>query len=465
MPVLGAPLDFAKYEARNLRTHNLGSAPSTPLTGQMYYSTADNTLWWWDGTQWVSARGGAASVPPATTTTQGTIQLAGDLAGTATSPQIAPGVITDVDVAASNKDGAAGTPSLRTLGTGSTQAAAGNDVRFADSRPPSGAASGDLTGTYPSPQIAAGVIVDADVAAANKDGAVGTPSLRTIGTGAQQAMAGNTRLDTIAAPTGPVNHANQKITNLADPTAATDGATKQYVDNTVQGLNAKAAVFTATTANITLSGPQSIDSTAVVQGQRVLVKNQTTASQNGIYICQSAAWTRAPDANTWAELASAYVWVETGTANADTGWLCTVDAGFGTIESTAVTWVQFSGAGQITSGAGLTKTGNTLDVGQGAGITVNADSIQVATGGVTDAMLATPKAGYYSSATHGAGATITITQATHGCRATKGLLVQVQDEASGAVEWPDVVVAASGQVTVTYGASVVANSKRVTVIG
>ena len=464
MPTLGAALDFSKYEGRNFRGHQLGAAPASPVTGQLYYNTADNTLYWWDGTAWISARGGVTATPPATTSSLGTIQLAGDLAGTATSPQIAAGVITDAEVAAGNKDGAAATPSLRTLGTGATQAAPGNDPRFTDSRPPNGAASGDLTGTYPAPQIAAGVIVDADVAAANKDGAVGTPSLRTLGTGAQQAMAGNTRLDTITAPTTPVSLNSQRITNLADPTAATDGANKQYVDNISQGLDAKASVTVATTANITLSGPQAIDGTGVIQGNRVLVKNQTNPAENGIYVCQSGAWTRATDADAWAELVSAYVWVEVGTVNADTGWLCTVDAS-GTLGSTAVTWTQFSGAGQITSGAGLTKTGNTLDVGAGPGITVNADTIQVATGGVTDAMLATPKSGYYSSATHGAGATITIPQATHGCRATRGLLVQVQDEATGNVEIPDISVAANGTVTITYGAALTANTKRVTIAG
>src|SRR3954470_9145364 len=104
MPALGAPLDLAKYEARNLRAHILGTAPSAPVTGQMYYNSGDNTLYWWDGGAWVSARGGAASTPQATTSSQGTIQLAGDLAGTATSPQIAPGVLTDAEVAAANKD-------------------------------------------------------------------------------------------------------------------------------------------------------------------------------------------------------------------------------------------------------------------------------------------------------------------------------------------------------------------------
>src|SRR4029077_12973740 len=126
MPTLGNALDFAKYEARNIRGHQLGTAPSSPVTGQLYYNTADNTLYWWDGSQWVSARGGAAAIPPATASVLGTIQLAGDLAGTAASPQIAAGVITDADVNAANKDGAAGTPSMRTIGTGSQQAASGS---------------------------------------------------------------------------------------------------------------------------------------------------------------------------------------------------------------------------------------------------------------------------------------------------------------------------------------------------
>lgn len=433
MPTLGAALDFSKYEARNLRGHQLGAPPSSPVTGQMYYNTADNTLYWWDGTQWQSAKGGATATPPATTSTLGTIQLAGDLTGTATSPQ-----------------------------------------------------------------IAALAVTDAEVATANKDGAVGTVSMRSLGAGAQQAMPGNRTLDAITVPVADVNLNGRKIVSLADPTAATDGANKQYVDNLVQGLDSHPSVKAASTANLTLSGTQTVDGIALIAGDRVLAKDQTTASGNGIYVVAAGAWARASDMDTWAEVPSAYVWVEQGTTNADTGWVSTADQG-GTLNTTSIPWTQFSGAGSITAGAGLAKTGNTLDVGAGPGITVNADTIQVANNGITNAMMAdaavnlatadvtgtlpllnggtgqtTAKtaretgltaAGYYSSATHSAGTSITIPAGTHGLRASRGLIVQAQDEASGAVEIPDISVAANGDVTVTYGASVGANTKRVTVIG
>lgn len=186
------------------------------------------------------------------------------------------------------------------------------------------------------------------------------------------------RLDQMAAPTTSVSLNSQKITSLAEPTASSDAATKNYVDTVAQGIDAKASVKAASTANLTLSGTQTVDGIALIAGDRILVKNQSTAAENGIYVVGASTWSRSDDANVWAELISAYVFVEQGTVNADNGYLCTVDAG-GTLGSTAVTWVQFSGAGQITAGAGLTKTGNTIDaVGTANRITVNADSIDIA---------------------------------------------------------------------------------------
>lgn len=165
----------------------------------------------------------------------------------------------------------------------------------------------------------------------------------------------------LSAPTADISNGGFKITNVAEPTLSTDAATKNYVDSVAQGLDVKASVVVATTANITLSGAQTIDGIAVVAGDRVLVKNQSTASGNGIYVAASGAWARASDADTWAKLVSAFVFVEKGTTGGDTGWVCTIDAG-GTLGSTAVTFSQFSGSGTFTAGTGLTLTGTVFSI-------------------------------------------------------------------------------------------------------
>jgi hypothetical protein len=190
------------------------------------------------------------------------------------------------------------------------------------------------------------------------------------------ALAGGTMSGAIAMGTN-------KITGLGTPTADADAATKAYVDSVAQGLDVKGSVRAATTGNITLSGTQTIDGVAVIAGDRVLVKDQSTAANNGIYVAASGSWSRAADANTWDELVGAFVFVEDGTVNDNSGWVCTVTPG-GTLGVTAVTFEQFSGAGQITAGAGLTKNGNTLAVGTASAsrIVVNTDDIDLATTGI-----------------------------------------------------------------------------------
>ncbi|QXZ11477.1 hypothetical protein KUF54_03165 [Comamonas sp. Y33R10-2] len=149
---------------------------------------------------------------------------------------------------------------------------------------------------------------------------------------------------------------------VADPVNAMEAATKQYVDNMASGIQVKQSAHAATTGNITLSGLQTIDGVVLVAGDRVLVKAQTTASQNGIYIAVAGAWTRPSDADTWQELISAFCFIEEGTVNADTGWVCTINAG-GSLGITSVTWTQFAGAGTVTAGAGMTVIGNQVAVG------------------------------------------------------------------------------------------------------
>ena len=187
------------------------------------------------------------------------------------------------------------------------------------------------------------------------------------------------RLDQLTAPTASVSLNSQKITNLATPTADTDAATKAYVDAARSGLDVKGSVRAATTTNITLSGAQTIDGVSVIAGDRVLVKDQSTASTNGIYVAAASTWSRATDADVDAEVhAGLFTFVEEGTLGADTGWVLTTNNPI-VLGSTALAFTQFSGVGQLVAGAGLTKTGNSVDaVGTNNRITVNADSIDIA---------------------------------------------------------------------------------------
>lgn len=142
---------------------------------------------------------------------------------------------------------------------------------------------------------------------------------------------------------------------------ATQQSIKAYVDSVAQGLNVKTACAVATTANITLSGEQTIDG-VTTSTSRVLVKDQTDASENGIYVSASGAWARATDLDNPQEVASSFVFITSGTNNADTGWVCTNEPESVTVGTDNITFSQFSDAGHITSGTGLTKTGNTLSV-------------------------------------------------------------------------------------------------------
>jgi hypothetical protein len=188
------------------------------------------------------------------------------------------------------------------------------------------------------------------------------------------------RLDQMAAPTADVALNSRKITGLADPTNAQDAATKAYVDATATGLDVKASVRAATTTSITLSGTQTIDGVALIAGDRVLVKNQGTGSENGIYVVAAGAWSRAADADASAEVSSGmFTFVEEGTSNADTGWILTTNNPI-TLGTTALTFTQFSSAGAITAGNGLTQSGSTINVVGTAGrISVAADSIDIDT--------------------------------------------------------------------------------------
>ena len=181
----------------------------------------------------------------------------------------------------------------------------------------------------------------------------------------------------LSVPTADISWGGYKITNVADPANAQDAATKAYVDSVAQGLDVKASVKAATTANIALSGTQTIDGISVVAGDRVLVKNQTTASQNGIYIASASAWSRSADMDAWSEIPGAFAFVEQGSTLSDSGWTCTADQG-GTLGSTAITWAQFSGAGTYTAGNGLALSGSQFSAAlDGSTLSVSSSGLRI----------------------------------------------------------------------------------------
>ena len=224
------------------------------------------------------------------------------------------------------------------------------------------------------------------------NGGTGTATGNITGTAALTftSAAGNNNVNLVPTGTGTVDVASKRITSVAEPTQSTDAATKSYVDAVKTGLKVKDAVRAATTANLTAtyangtagvgatltnSGTQAaftIDSIVLTAGQRVLVKNQTTAFENGIYTVTtvgtaSTNWvlTRAIDNDSNATVLEIeggdFCFVQEGTTNADNGYVVTSDGAI-TIGTSAINYVQFSGAGQITAGNGLSKSGNTLSI-------------------------------------------------------------------------------------------------------
>jgi len=319
-------IDLSKNELQNGVVQNLASAPSSPSKGQLYFnSTAgDNTLYWWDGTAWVPAKA-SSSVP-----------LSGSVSDLVPGNANNPGAGTT----ASKGDHVHGLPAF---------AAVSPSTSFGQ------AASNGVAGTF-----------------IRSDHVHGTPT--------HDAAAHSTiPLNALAVATGNYNMGGFTLTGLpGSPSGLNDATSKQYVDSIAQGLAWKDSVRAATTTNITLSGTQTIDGVAVVVGDRVLVKNQTTTANNGVYVVASGAWTRSTDMDTGTEFPASTVYVEEGTTLADTAWVCTTNNPV-TVGTTAITFAQSAGAGTYSAGAGLVQNGNAFDVGAGTGITVAADSIALDT--------------------------------------------------------------------------------------
>ncbi|MBI5305528.1 MAG: hypothetical protein HY868_25590 [Chloroflexi bacterium] len=325
-------IDLGKNELQNAVVQKLAVAPSSPVQGQVYYNTADNKTYQYNGSAWVS--------------------------------------LSEQGVALTSS-----TPTAETVG------ATGN--------------------------------VGAGTLAARDDHRHAMPGLATAGVDGFMPGTDKTKLDNATAAATAnmlmLRDASGRA-QVATPSADADIANKSYVDSVAQGLDAKLSVLAVATSNVaSLSGTTTIDGVALVASNRVLLTAQTTVSQNGIWVVQSGAWTRPTDFDSTADVhEGAFVFVEEGTSYEASGWVLSELAG--TFPSnTTMTWAQFSGAGQIVAGNGLTKTGNTLDVSvDNSTIEINADALRVKALGITDSHVATANkdgaAGTASMRTLGTGA-------------------------------------------------------------
>lgn len=251
-----------------------------------------------------------------------------------------------------------------------------------------------------------------------------------------------------------LNLSGTKIINLADGSAPSDAATFGQLQALVSGLSWKNPVRAASTTNVTLTAPgSSLDGVTLVNGDRVLLKNQSTASDNGIYVWSGAstALTRASDADSASELAAAAVFVREGTTNADRAFTQTADNV--TLGTTSLTFTQFGGMASYTGGNGITVSGTTISAVAGTGVIVGAGGISVDTSVVARK--------YAQNIGDGTSTTVTVTHSL----GTSDVTYSLRFTATGETFDADVTVTGPNTVTVTTAAALAAGSARIVITG
>lgn len=269
-------------------------------------------------------------------------------------------------------------------------------------------------------------------------------------------------LTQVGNPTADRSMNNFKLTGLADPTADTDAANKRYVDNAVAGLSWKDEARAATIATVTLAGgaPNAVDGVTLAANDRVLVKNQSTASQNGLYIVQTlgtganGTWVRASDASTAAEIRGMAIFISEGTVNKGLRYVNTNVDTF-TLDTTAVGFAVFDATISYTNGNGLDLAGSTFSVktAGGSGITVDGAGVSIDTAVVVEKFAQTigDNSATSIAVTHNLG--------------TQDVTVSLREVSTNAAVWTDWVATSANVVTFSFAVAPATNSLRAVIHG
>ena len=488
-------IDLNKNELSNAVIQNLASAPASPVAGQIYFNTGDGELYYYDGAAWVSVLN-ESEVISGTFAARPAAGTAGRLFF-ATDQQI---MYFDTGSAWLQVSNFGSVTSQTTYGASS---GSGSSTDYARTDHTHGTPS--LTNTTPQALAIGGAgAVGTGTAPARDDHTHAMPSFGNVtsettfggssanGTGTSVARNDHTHgtpvhdntahsainLNALATPTADLNLNNFKITNLATPTLSTDAATKGYVDGVAEGLHIHAASYAATTANLnatysngtagvgatlTNAGAQAAFATDGVSpsiNARILVKNQTTTSQNGIYTLTTVGtgatnWvlTRATDFDTAAEISGGdFTFVDAGSTLANTGWVSVDEVT--TVGTDPIVFQQFSGAGTYTASTGVLLTGTNF-----TGVVVASGGLSVgASGFELDTTIAVRK--YAANVGDGSATTYTV---SHNL-GTKDVIVSVYDNSSPYAELIcDVQHTSTTAITLLFSVAPTSNQYRVVV--
>lgn len=345
-------IDLTNNQIKNVLLEQLSSAPGSPLTGRIYYDTTLGFARIWNGSAWTKITdawiSNVAGTAPIQVSVVGGVATVSILA--ATSGQT--GSMSSADKAKLDAATNLNTPSTLVLRDSSGNFSAGTITAA-------------LTGTASNATQLNG---QPDTYYLNRANHTGTQLASTISNFDTQVR--TSRLDQMAVPTSAVSFNSQNITNVADPINPQDVATRNYVDAARVGLDVKLSVRAGTTANVTLAGsaPNVTDGVTLALNDRILVKNQTTGSQNGIYTVttlgtgSNGTWTRATDADTSAKVTSGmFTFISEGTTLATSGWILQTPDPI-TLGTTSLTFTQFTGGSTYTAGSGLNLAGNVFSV-------------------------------------------------------------------------------------------------------